>query len=180
MEIPTLETDHLLLVPPSRDCDAAYQRFYTDAEASALYGGPKSPGEAWARLAADIGSWHLLGFGVWAIQRKEEGDIVGTCGFWQGKGWPRELTWWLGTEARRQGIAKEASVAALRHAYEGFGWPEVQTYMNDDNAAARGLVVSLGGTVVGRERFPDGEERDLFVIPKPSSSKPSTPNSSVG
>lgn len=92
MRIPTLETERLLLVPPSIECDEAYQRFYTDGVASAHYGGPKTPGEAWARLAADIGSWHLLGFGVWAIRRKGERDSVVTCGFWQGKGWPTELT----------------------------------------------------------------------------------------
>ncbi|MEM1245454.1 MAG: GNAT family N-acetyltransferase [Acidobacteriota bacterium] len=167
MLIPTLETEHLLLVPPSLDCDEAYQRFYTDAEASAHYGGPKSPSEAWARLAADIGSWHLLGFGVWAIRRRRAGDVVGTCGFWQGKGWPRELTWWLAPEARGQGIAKEASIGAIRHAYEGFGWTDVQTYMSDDNEAARGLVLSLGGSVVARKRFPDGQERDVFSLPRP-------------
>ena len=93
---------------------------------------------------------------------------MGTCGFWQGKGWPRELTWWLASEARGQGIAKEASIAAITHAYSVFEWSEVQTYMNDENSAARALVVSLGGHVVGRQRFPDGLERDVFQIPRPA------------
>lgn len=164
--IPVLETARLRLVPPSVDCEAAYRRFYTDGAASAAYGGPLTAAGAWARLCADAGSWLLLGFGVWAVQRRDAGDIVGTCGFWQGRGWPRELTWWLLPEVRGQGLAKEASRAAIAHAYTGFGWDEVRTYMNDDNHAARALVLALGGVPCAREQFPDGLERDVFRIPR--------------
>lgn len=168
MRIPTLETDRLRLVPPSATCESAYEQFYTDASASHHYGGPLSPGQAWARLAADLGSWHLQGFGVWAIEtREQEPSIIGTCGFWQGRGWPRELTWWLLPSARGRGIALEASKAAVRHAYRSFGWPSVHTYMNDDNSAARALVLRLDGQLLRRQRFPDALERDLFAIPPP-------------
>lgn len=165
---PTLQTERLRLLPLSSACAPAYERFYTDAAASAAYGGPISAGAAWSRLCADVGAWSLQGFGVWALQRKADGDIVGTCGFWQGKGWPRELTWWLLPHARGHGLAKEASVAAVAHAYGAFGWSDVQTYMNDDNAAARALVRALGGIKVGRPRFPDGLARDLYRLPPPA------------
>ncbi len=166
--IPVLDTERLRLVPPSAACDALYQRFYTDAAASAAYGGPLTPGAAWARLSADLGSWHLQGFGVWVIERRDTGALVGTCGFWQGKGWPRELTWWLLPEARGQGFALEASRAAVAHAYRGFGWPAVETYMNDANEPARALVRRLGGEPIGRRGFPDGLERTLYRIPDPA------------
>lgn len=91
--------------------------------------------------------------------------MLGVCGFWQGKGWPRELTWWLLPMARGQGIALEASRAVVNHAYECFGWPEVQTYMNDNNEAARALVARLKGQLVGRQPFPDGVERSVYRIP---------------
>jgi [ribosomal protein S5]-alanine N-acetyltransferase len=167
MLIPTLTTDRLRLVPPSTASWEAYERFYTDAEASRWYGGPLSVRDAWARLASDVGAWHLQGFGVWVIQRQAEGDIVGTCGFWQAKGWPRELTWWLLPEARGQGVASEASRAAIRHGYEVFQWESVGTYMKDQNAAARALALRLGGEATGRQVFPDGLPRDLFRFPKP-------------
>ncbi|WP_395703932.1 GNAT family N-acetyltransferase [Aquabacterium sp.] len=163
--IPVLDTPRLRLLPPSAACDALYQRFYTDAAASATYGGPLTPGAAWARLAADLGSWHLQGFGVWVIEQRETGALLGTCGFWQGRGWPRELTWWLLPEARGQGYALEASRAAVAHACRVFGWPAVETTMNDANTAARALVLRLGGEPIGRRSFPDGLERDLFRIP---------------
>jgi [ribosomal protein S5]-alanine N-acetyltransferase len=131
-----------------------------------MYGGPITAGAAWARLSADLGSWYLQGFGVWAVRLKSDGQYVGTCGYWQGKGWPRELTWWLLPSFRGHGLAKEASSAAIRHAYEGFGWHVVETYMNDENVPARALVLSLGGLKIRRQAFPDGLERDVFAIPR--------------
>ncbi len=162
--IPTLETERLRLLPPDLECFNAYESFYTDAQASHRYGGPLTSEQAWARLKADLGSWHLLGFGVWAIQLKSTGAICGTCGFWQGRGWPRELTWWLAPGARGQGIALEASRAALRHAFHGFHWPDVETYMNDENEPARRLVERLGGRRTRRAEFPDGLSRDIYVV----------------
>ena len=60
----------------------------------------------------------------------------------------------------------EASQAVLRQAYDGFGWTSVETYMTDDNHAARALVLRLGGEKIGRPVFPDGEARDLYRLPR--------------
>jgi [ribosomal protein S5]-alanine N-acetyltransferase len=167
MLIPSLKTDRIGLVPLGIRCEEPYDRFYTDRTSSSAYGGPLSSAAAWNRLASDIGCWQLQGFGVWAIEQNTEKDIGGVCGFWQGKGWPRELTWWLLPEARGKGLALEASVAAIRYAYNEFGWNQVQTYMNDANDLARALVTRLGGVKLSRQTFPDGLERDVFHIPKP-------------
>ncbi len=166
--IPTLQSERLLLLPPSAAAEALYGAFYTDAQASHAYGGPLTAAAAWNRLAADLGAWHLQGFGVWVLSRRDGGDLVGTCGFWQGRGWPRELTWWLLPAARGAGLAHEASLAAVTHAYDRFGWPVVETCMNDDNEAARALAARLGGIAGGRRSFPDGLDRDVFRIPRPS------------
>jgi len=166
--IPTIRSQRLDLIPPDHTCDSAYQRFYTDGEASAAYGGPLSPAAAWSRLAQDIGVWHLQGFGVWALRRREDAAILGVSGFWQGRGWPRELTWWLLPEARGQGYALEASLTAVQHAYAEFGWESVQTYTADANEPAKALIARLGGMRVARQSFPDGEDRHVYQIPQPA------------
>lgn len=83
MPAPPLQTPRLHLTLLGPDCEAAYQRFYTDAAASAAYGGPLTPGAAWSRLAADIGSWQLQGFGVWAVHSRAAdggvGEVLGGC-----------------------------------------------------------------------------------------------------
>jgi [ribosomal protein S5]-alanine N-acetyltransferase len=170
LQIPTLTTQRLRLLPPSADTADLYVRFYTDEFATRFYGGPLSAEAAWLRLAIDLGSWHLQGFGVWVIQRQQEGDLAGVCGFRQGKGLPRELTWWLLPEARGAGLAHEASRAALAHAYGVFKWETVETCVTDANEAARALVRRLNGSRIGRRGFPDGLERDVYVIPATSAS----------
>ncbi|WP_444924440.1 GNAT family N-acetyltransferase [Microbulbifer sp. DLAB2-AF] len=164
--IPTIETERLKLVPPSLECFDAYEKFYTDEEASKMYGGPINKEQVLTRLKADLGSWHLLGFGVWVIQLKSDNNYIGTCGFWQGKDWPRELTWWVIPEGRGRGIATEASNAALLYAYNEFKWDVVETYMNDENIAARALVERLGGKKTRREKFNDGLSRDIYALHK--------------
>ena len=163
--ISTIETSRLRLVPPTLEHLSVYETFYMDADASQMYGGPLDKAQVLARLKADLGSWYLMGFGVWVIQSKQDDKCIGTCGFWQGADWPRELTWWVLPEARGQGIATEASVAAINHAHKSFKWTVVETYMNDDNVAARALVEKLGGKKVRRELFPDGLSRDIFQLP---------------
>ena len=166
MKIPTLTTDRLELVAPNQDAFKVYSEFYMDEEASKMYGGPLSKEQIWARLKADLGSWHLLGFGVWIVKEKSSGMHVGTCGFWKGCDWPTELTWWLLPSARGSGYAIEASKAIISFAFNQLQWPSVDTYMNDDNVAARKLAMKLGGIQNGRRRFPDGLERDVFTFPR--------------
>ena len=57
---------------------------------------------------------------------------------------------------------------ALLHAYNKFEWKIVETYMNDENVAARALVEKLGGIKTRREIFNDGQSRDIYELPKPA------------
>jgi len=164
--IPRIETDRLILRGPEESDFSVYRAFYDDEHASAAYGGPLSPLAAWKKLAADIGHWQLRGYGMWSLQEKSSGHMIGGCGLVWPEGWPRsELTWWIIPQARRQGYAFEASRAVIRFAMEKLYWPVVETHMDDDNLAARELVKKLGGTKFMRTGFPDGKERDVFKFP---------------
>jgi RimJ/RimL family protein N-acetyltransferase len=166
--IPKIATERLLLCPPCSTAESAYERFFMDARASNGYGGaPLTADGARARLAADLSRWDSQGFGMWTIQVRESGAFAGACGFAEKEGWPKELTWWLLPEFRGQGIAHEASIAAVVHAYLGFGWASVETYMKDENTSARALALRLGGVKVARNVFPDGVARDLYRLPCP-------------
>jgi [ribosomal protein S5]-alanine N-acetyltransferase len=166
--IPQIETDRLILRGPVAADYPVYREFFADPEASAFYGGPLDADRAWRVLATDLGHWQLRGFGRWSVIERNSGQMVGGCGLWWPEGYPRsELTWWIVPAARRLGFAREASLAAIRFGYEVLGWDLVETHMNDENLAARALAERLGGTIILRERFPDGLERDVFALPRP-------------
>lgn len=161
---PSITTERLQLRALKKENFEHYLQFYTDAEASAFYGGPIDETATWNRLKADVGSWELLGFGVWAVYEQNTNDFIGVCGFWQGYGWPIELTWWFLPQARRKGYAVEASHAAINFAFETLGWDAVQTYMNDENIPASRLVEKIGFQYVERALFPDGLSRNIYRI----------------
>lgn len=168
LDIPVLETEHLLLRAPCADDFAVYRDFFADAEGSYFYGGPISADRAWRVLATDLGHWALRGYGRWALEEKATGRMVGGCGLWWPGDYPRsELTWWIIPSARRKSYALEASRAAIRFGYDVLGWDMVETHMDDENLAARKLAEKLGGEIFGRETFPDGLTRDLFALPHP-------------
>lgn len=163
--IPTLATERLILRAPDASDFPVYRDFYADAEASRFYGGPLDVVKAWQRLAQDIGHWALRGHGMWAVVDQGTGATLGACGIVQPWEWPRhELSWWILPVARRRGYAEEASRAAIRWALATLGWSAVETHMKDENIAARGLAVKLGGQLTVREVFPDGVERDVFAM----------------
>lgn len=168
MLIPKIETERLILREPCADDYKVYRAFYSDESASAAYGGPLSDMLSWKKLAADLGHWPLRGYGMWSVQERQSGDMIGGCGLVWPEGYPRsELTWWIIPTARRKGYALEASQAAIKFAYEELKWDLVETHMNDENIAARNLVLKLGGTILTRASFPDGLDRGVFKLPKP-------------
>ena len=164
--IPELTSPRLTLRSPREEDFPTYRDFYTDAEASRYYGGPMLASGAWKQLAMELGHWYLKGYGMWSLELRSSGEMVGGCGFWWPGGWPRpELTWWLTKHARGRGLATEASHSAIDFAYQTLGWNSVETHLDDGNVAARKLVMRLGGTVITREFFPDGVERNVYSIP---------------
>lgn len=165
--IPEIETERLVLRGPIAADFPVYRDFFADAEASAAYGGPLPADRAWRVLATDLGHWKLRGYGRWAVVEKASGRMIGGAGLWWPEGYPRsELTWWIVPAARRNGYAFEASHAAIVFGYRRLGWDLVETHMQDENAPARQLVEKLGGTVITRERFPDGITRNVYALPK--------------
>ncbi|WP_428410208.1 GNAT family N-acetyltransferase [Hyphococcus sp.] len=166
MTIPTLQTDRLTLRAPSKDDFSIYHDFYADEDASAAYGGPLPAHLAFRKLAADLGHWPLRGYGMWSLEERDSGEMIGGAGLVWPEGWPRsELTWWIIPSARRKGYALEASRAVIAYAYDKLNWAQVETHMNDDNDAARKLALKLGGKVIAREQFPDNHTRDVYHLP---------------
>ena len=82
MEIPTLTTERLLLRAfRLRDFDA-YADIVADPEVTRFLGDgrPVSRADAWRQIAFILGHWELLGYGLWAVEERATGALVGITG----------------------------------------------------------------------------------------------------
>ena len=71
-------------------------------------------------MSAGVGSWPLLGIGSWAVERKDDGALIGNVGLfnaWRALepvfGEEPEMGWIFSSEVHGQGMAGEACQAAL-------------------------------------------------------------------
>ena len=89
------------------------------------------------------------GHTFWALERKEDGAILGFCGLKRcnqagGPVGMMEVGWRLREDAWGQGFAKEAATASLELAFERFGADEVVALTVKRNEASWGLMERLG------------------------------------
>ena len=152
MKIPELETPRLRMRAfRSSDLDA-FAAMSADEEVMRYIGtgAALKPPDAWRSMAFFLGHWQLLGHGMWALESKETGELIGRAGFLQPEGWPGfELGWLLSRSHWGLGYAREAAKAALRFAFETLNRDRVISLIRPANARSIKLAISLGYALVG-------------------------------
>ncbi|MBK3868505.1 GNAT family N-acetyltransferase [Pseudomonas stutzeri] len=88
------------------------------------------------------------GFGLWVVERKDDGAFIGYCGL-AGCSLPLpepslELLWRVACEHWGQGLAHEAAQAVLRYAFETLELAELVVCTAQINEPARQLIEGLG------------------------------------
>ena len=128
----------------------AYAAMCADAEVMRHIGAGGAVGRdvAWRQMALFLGQWALLGYGMWALERRSDGRLIGRVGFLNPEGWPgNELGWLLAREAWGQGYAFEAASAALAFGRRELGLDgELISLIRADNARSIRLAERLGAT----------------------------------
>lgn len=119
-DIPVLETDRLRLRPYKISDLEPMEAMWNDAEYVRYIGNrTRARPDLWKQIQAQIGSWAMLGFGYWVIERLD-GVFIGEAGFMEGLramqpdhiGTP-EAGWGIAPAHWRQGYAAEAIGAML-------------------------------------------------------------------
>lgn len=142
--VPVLESARLRLRAPDVRDFAAYAEIFTSDRARHM-GGPYSREGAWHDFCQAVASWMLRGMGVWSIERKADGVLVGFGYLWQEFGDPEpEIGWVLTLEAEGNGYASEAAAAILPHAMALFGAGGVVSYIDADNHRSARVAEKLG------------------------------------
>jgi len=167
----TLETDRLTLrMLRESDFDACAEAG-ADPEVMRFIGDgqPLARPMAWRNMAMMLGHWQLRGYGMWAVEEKESGEMVGRVGCWRPEGWPGlEVGWTLRRRFWGRGYATEAARASVAYAFEALGQTRVISLIAPDNVNSIRVAERLGekpegewevfGTkviiyAVGREEF---------------------------
>lgn len=79
---PTLETERTLIRPHMPDDLDGYAALWADPVVTRFVGGrPLAREDSWARILRYAGMWQHVGFGLWLIEEKESGQVIGEAGF---------------------------------------------------------------------------------------------------
>jgi RimJ/RimL family protein N-acetyltransferase len=143
----TLETERLVL-RMFRDSDTdAYAEMVGDPEVMRFLGGgkPVSRAEAWRNMAMIVGHWHLRGYGMWAVEERASGELVGRVGCWRPEGWPGvEVGWTLRRAYWGRGYATEAARASLRYGFETLNQTRIISLIAPENINSIRVAERLG------------------------------------
>jgi ribosomal-protein-alanine N-acetyltransferase len=146
-----IETERLLLRRfEARDFEPL-ARFYTDDQVMRhlLPGRGLSRSAAQDRAKSNIHNfndhWERRGYGVWAVQDRSSGRLLGQCGLrWVAETEQTELLYLLGKTAWGRGLASEAGRAALRFGFEECDLTQTIALTAPENRGSQRVLAKLG------------------------------------
>jgi RimJ/RimL family protein N-acetyltransferase len=151
MSIPEIETERLRLRALRADDFEAYAEIMADPEVTRFLadGRPLSRVDAWRQLAMILGHWELKGFGLWAVEEKGSGRLLGRIGCFEPEGWPAfEIAYTLGQHAWGRGYASEGAAAALDWSRTVLGQRDVCSVIKTGNVRSERVATKLGARLV--------------------------------
>jgi RimJ/RimL family protein N-acetyltransferase len=142
--VPYLRTERLLLREYRRQDFDGFAAHLADPVSSAhLVLADRQA--AWRIFCSQAGLWLLDGAGWWAVEEKETGRLVGSVGaFFREASTVMELGWNTYRAFWGRGFANEAAAAALQHALEVRGEPQVRALIASANESSLRVATRLG------------------------------------
>jgi len=153
---PRIETERLIL-RAFDDGDSSSVMFYADPEVMRYI--PRGP---WRSDDVEAGflrmiehrraQWRSVGFGMWAVELKQTGVVIGHCGLQRLEGGDEiEVYYLLDRPYWNQGLATEAARAMLRFATER-GLKNIVAVAMPENGASQRVMAKAGMVHVGRAK----------------------------
>lgn len=146
---PALETERLILRPPTAEDIEPWMAFCADPEAMRFLGGAQARPVAWRTICVMTGAWAIRGYSMFSVIEKATGRWVGRVGPWQPEAWPgTEVAWGLAREAWGKGYATEAASAAMDYAFDVLGWDEAIHTIDPENVGSHAVARRLGSRIL--------------------------------
>ncbi len=166
--IPRIETARLVLREWRDEDLEAYAAMNADPDVRTYMfpGRPLSRAESEEEIARMMDQWHRLGFGHWAVELRETGELIGRTGIKHHTDWepdPRntEVGWLYARAAWGRGFATEGAIEAVRFCLEDVGSHEVISIAHIENLASHRVMKKAGLSWAGARRW---YERGIDVV----------------
>jgi RimJ/RimL family protein N-acetyltransferase len=149
---PVIETQRTLLRAHRLDDFEAYVAMWADPAVTRFIGGkPRSREESWIRILRYVGMWQLIGYGLWAVEEKATGALIGEAGFHELKreiapsfeGTP-EAGWAFVPAVHGKGLASEVVQAFHEWAKGRPGFEKTVCMIDPDNGASIAVARKSG------------------------------------
>jgi RimJ/RimL family protein N-acetyltransferase len=143
----TLGSDRLILRMFRESDIDAYAAMCGDPDVMRFLGDgyPLSRADAWRNMAVILGHWQLRGFGLWAVEERTTGILVGRVGCWCPEGWPgMEIGWALRREYWGRGYATEAAHSVMADAFFRMRLNRLISLIQPGNGPSIAVALRLG------------------------------------
>ena len=165
LEIPTIETERLILRPHRlSDLDDCVALSRDEAVVRYISGVPSTREQTWVRVLRWVGMWHFLGYGFLVVEEKESGRYVGEAGFQEmhrdmepSIEGTLEAGWVLSTDAQGRGYGTEAMNALIAWAEARFPGKTMSCIIDPRNEPSLRLATKLGFREVTRTDYNNSE-----------------------
>ncbi len=154
-----IETERLLLRQWREGDWVGLHRAYGDSEVMSWIGaGPADLAATAAAVGRMSMHWLLLGYGMFVVEERTSGEIVGRVGLMQHPDWPLagpkiEVGWTLQRSAWGRGYATEGARASLAFGFDVLDLPQIFSMTRPDNARSRAVMERCGLTQRGELDF---------------------------
>jgi len=165
-DAPTLETDRLVLRPiAAQDADGLHRISNEPGVRRYLWDdGPVEKATIRDLISQSIQMFSEESIGLFGIRRRCSESLIGFCGFVRLAGMDEpELAYELTQRAWGKGLATEASLACLRHAFEDADPGRVIAGADAQNAASLRVIEKLGMRFLGNMN-PNGPEEPYYGV----------------
>lgn len=148
----TLETERLRLRAFRHEDLDAYAAICADPEVMRYLGTgvTLNRNDTWRAMAGILGHWKLLGYGMFAMEVRETGELIGRTGYLNPPGWPGfELGWVLGRPWWGKGYAVEAAIKCRDYAFDAMGRDRLISLIRPDNHRSIKVAEKIGEALAG-------------------------------
>ena len=166
-----LETERLYLREMTKADLPALKSILQNSEVMYAYEHAFSDEEVQQWLDKQLASYLSNGFGLWAVIRKKDEQMIGQCGINiqedQGYEIP-ELVYLLRQDCWHQGYATEAARGCVEYAFEMLCLPELYALIREDNQpslqVAKRLEMVEGNTIMRHYRGKDIPHLVYYIV----------------